>query len=70
MKKASITAGTTLIGLGVGFILFKYSVFYFIASLLIGIGIGLLIEYLLERKIGIVQMFSGLYTSTALPYVT
>jgi len=50
MKKMSITGGTTLIGLGVGFILFRYSVFYFVASLLIGVGVGLLIEYLVERK--------------------
>lgn len=28
MKKISITGGTTLIGLGIGFILFRYSVFY------------------------------------------
>jgi putative flippase GtrA len=50
MKKMSITGGTTLIGLGVGFILFKHSVFYFIASLFIGIGVGLLIEYLTKRE--------------------
>ncbi|HBF68947.1 MAG TPA: multidrug transporter [Thermotoga sp.] len=45
-----MTGGTTLIGLGIGFILFRYSVFYFATAFLIGVGVGLLIKYLVERK--------------------
>ncbi len=39
-----IVGGTTLIGLGVGFIFFKTSIFLFIACLFIGIGIGLVLS--------------------------
>ena len=49
-NRASIIGGSTLIGLGVGFILLKFSGLYFVASLFIGIGIGLLIDYLVSRK--------------------
>lgn len=42
-KSSWITGGTTMMGLGVGFILLKYSVMYFLAALLIGIAIGLVI---------------------------
>jgi len=44
--------GTTLIGLGVGFIFLQASVLAFIASLLIGIGAGLLIASLISGKRG------------------
>jgi len=49
-NRASIIGSSTLIGLGVGFILLKFSGLYFVASLFIGIGIGLLIDYLVSRK--------------------
>jgi len=42
--------GGTLVGLGVGFIFIQTSVFAFIASLLIGIGAGLLIASLLLKS--------------------
>ena len=42
-KSSWITGGTTMMGLGVGFILLKYSVMYFLAALLIGIAVGLII---------------------------
>jgi len=44
--------GSTLIGLGVGFLFITTSVFAFIASLLIGIGAGLLIAGLLPSNRG------------------
>ena len=44
--------GGTLVGLGVGFFFIQTSVFAFIASLLIGIGAGLLIAALLPRGRG------------------
>ncbi len=42
--------GTTLIGLGVGFIFLKTSVFLFLASLLSGVGLGLVIAALLPAR--------------------
>ncbi|ANQ53773.1 multidrug transporter [Thermosipho affectus] len=49
-KKSSIVAkGVTLIGIGVGFILLKYSPYYFVASIMIGIGAGFLIGAILDR---------------------
>jgi purine-cytosine permease-like protein len=42
--------GTTLIGVGVGFFLFHISVFWFVASILIGIGLGLLIVAIMSCK--------------------
>jgi len=44
--------GTTLMGLGVGFIFLQTSVLAFIASLLIGVGLGLLIASLMPRDRG------------------
>ena len=38
-----IIGGTTLIGLGVGLIFLKTSALYFVASIIIGIGAGLVI---------------------------
>lgn len=49
-KSGLIVGATTLIGLGVGFILLPKSGLYFVASLFIGIGVGLLIEYILTLK--------------------
>ena len=49
-KSAWAIGGTTLIGLGVGFIFLTSSIFLFIASLLIGIGAGLVIAATLSCK--------------------
>ena len=42
--------GTTVIGLGVGLIYLKTSVLIFVASLLIGIGAGLVITAIISSK--------------------
>ena len=42
--------GTTLMGLGIGFIFLQTSVFIFLASLLSGIGLGLVIAALLPSR--------------------
>jgi hypothetical protein len=42
--------GTTLIGVGVGFIFLKASPLFFVASILIGIGLGLVITSLISRE--------------------
>jgi len=42
--------GCTLIGIGVGFIFLNVNVFYFIASIMVGIGSGLLIAALISGK--------------------
>ena len=44
--------GTTLMGLGVGFIFLKTNVLVFVASLLVGIGAGLVIASILPGKRG------------------
>ena len=44
--------GTTLMGLGVGFIFLQTSVFIFIACLLAGIGLGLVIAAILPTHRG------------------
>jgi len=44
--------GTTLIGLGVGFIFLRTDVLVFVASLLVGIGAGLVIAAILSGKRG------------------
>jgi len=49
-RGAWAVGGGTLVGLGVGFIFIQTSVFAFIASLLIGIGAGLLIASLLPKS--------------------
>ena len=41
--------GATLIGVGVGLIFLKTSVLFFVASILIGIGSGLLIASFISR---------------------
>ena len=51
-RGAWAVGGTTLIGLGVGFIFLSTSVFAFLASLFIGIGSGLLIAALLPGRRG------------------
>jgi len=42
--------GTTLMGLGVGFIFLQTSALYFVACLIIGVGLGLLIAALIPSK--------------------
>lgn len=44
-----IVGGTTLIGLGVGFIFFKTSIFLFLACLLIGVGLGLVLSPIVAK---------------------
>jgi hypothetical protein len=45
-----IVGGTTLVGLGVGLVLLPQSGLLFVASLLIGIGAGLMIAQLLPPR--------------------
>ena len=42
--------GTTLIGIGVGFIFLQKSALLFVASVLIGIGLGLVITPIISSK--------------------
>jgi multisubunit Na+/H+ antiporter MnhG subunit len=49
-KSSWAIGGTTLIGIGVGFIFLQTSVFWFIASILIGIGLGLVIAPIISSK--------------------
>ena len=49
-RGAWIVGGGTLIGLGVGLILLQTSVLWFVASILIGIGLGLAISAFLEKS--------------------
>ena len=41
--------GMTLVGVGVGFIFLRTSVFFFVASILVGIGLGLVIAAVISR---------------------
>ena len=47
-KSTWVIGGTTLIGLGVGFIFLKASVLIFVASILIGVGVGLVLAPLIS----------------------
>jgi len=49
-KSSWVIGGTTLIGIGVGFILLKTSALLFVASILIGIGLGLVIAPIISGK--------------------
>jgi hypothetical protein len=51
-RSAWAVGGTTLMGLGVGFIFLRSSPLLFVACLLIGIGVGLLITALISSKKG------------------
>ena len=44
-----VIGGTTLIGIGVGFIFLKTSALLFVASILIGIGAGIVIVPIISR---------------------
>ncbi len=48
-KSSWAIGGTTLIGVGVGLIFLKTSVIFFVASILIGIGSGLVIASFISR---------------------
>ena len=48
-KSTWIIGGTTLIGIGVGFIFLRESALFFVASVLIGIGIGLVISSFISK---------------------
>ena len=49
-RSSWIIGGTTLIGIGVGFIFLKTSVLLFVASILIGIGAGLVLTPIISAK--------------------
>jgi len=49
-RRSWAIGGTTMIGLGIGFIFVRTNVFIFLASLLSGIGLGLVIAALLPEK--------------------
>ena len=49
-KSTWVIGGTTLIGIGIGFIFLKTSALLFVASILIGIGFGLVITSLISSK--------------------
>ncbi|WP_299584288.1 hypothetical protein [uncultured Sunxiuqinia sp.] len=49
-KSSWAIGGTTMIGLGVGLIFLQTSVLLFIASLFIGIGVGLVLAPILSKK--------------------
>ena len=45
-----VIGGTTLIGIGVGFFLLPTSALFFVASILTGIGLGLVIAAFMSRS--------------------
>lgn len=49
-KSSWVIAGSTLIGLGVGFIFLKTSALLFIACILIGLGLGLVIAPFIRNR--------------------
>ncbi len=49
-KSSWAIGGTTLIGVGVGFIFVQVSPMLFVASILIGIGLGLVITPIISRE--------------------
>jgi hypothetical protein len=49
-KSTWAIGGTTLIGIGVGFIFLQKSALLFVACILIGIGLGLLIAPIISSK--------------------
>jgi len=49
-KSSWAIGGTTLIGIGVGFIFLRTSALLFVASILIGIGLGLVIASIISSK--------------------
>jgi hypothetical protein len=51
-KSTWIIGCTTLIGIGVGFIFLQESALTFVASILIGIGVGVVMTSLISRQKG------------------
>jgi len=49
-KSNWVIGGTTLIGIGVGLIFLKTSALFFVASILIGIGSGLVLSPFVPRE--------------------
>jgi len=49
-KSTWAIGGTTLMGLGVGFIFLQESALFFVASILVGIGLGLVITSFISRE--------------------
>ena len=49
-KSTWVIGGTTLIGLGVGFTFLQQSALFFVAAILIGIGLGLVIASVISRE--------------------
>jgi cyanate permease len=49
-QRAWIIGSTTLIGIGVGFIFLQTSALFFVASIFIGLGLGLAIAALMSRE--------------------
>jgi cyanate permease len=49
-KSTWVIGGTTLMGIGVGLIFLQESALFFVASILIGIGLGLVITSLISRE--------------------
>ena len=43
MQRSWIIGGTTLVGVGIGFLLLQTSALWFVASILIGLGLGIAI---------------------------
>jgi len=44
-----VIGGCTMIGIGIGFIFLRVNVFYFIASIMSGIGLGLVIAAIIPK---------------------
>ena len=49
-RSSWIIGGTTMIGIGIGFIFLQTSPLLFVASILVGIGLGLVIVPLISRN--------------------
>lgn len=49
-KSSWVIGGTTLIGIGIGFIFLRTSALLFVASILIGIGVGIMISGIMSSK--------------------
>ena len=45
-----VIGGTTIIGVGVGFIFLNTSAILFVASILIGIGVGIVVSPFISKK--------------------
>jgi cyanate permease len=50
-ERAWVVGGTAMVGLGVGFIFLQTSALFFVASLLIGIGLGLTMAAFISKGV-------------------